>query len=269
MPIIEHPIHIVPEKDLILWRYMSFDKYVSLLTDRALFFCRADKFSDPFECSIPIREVDYRSSEHRFQMAERAFGRYDSVFNEAHVRKQSKDMALAHQKVKTATTVNCWHINNSESDAMWQLYLKDNEGVAVKTTIDRLHKALSNCTQNLGISKVRYLDYENDTWFHERDFPIDGYNMLTPIVHKRRELQHECELRIYHHDYHREKVGFWDTAINSVGELVSVDGPTLVESVIFHPTADELVKKKIIDTTIAVGCTFNFEESKMRRDPTY
>ena len=32
-----------PPNDAVLWRYMSFTKFVSLLTKKALFFARADK----------------------------------------------------------------------------------------------------------------------------------------------------------------------------------------------------------------------------------
>ena len=45
----EHRACNPPSSDAILWRYMDFTKYVSLLEKRALFFARADKLEDPFE----------------------------------------------------------------------------------------------------------------------------------------------------------------------------------------------------------------------------
>ena len=41
-----------PKADAVLWRYMSYTKFVSLLTKNALFFSRADKLGDPFEGSL-------------------------------------------------------------------------------------------------------------------------------------------------------------------------------------------------------------------------
>ncbi|HLN88509.1 MAG TPA: hypothetical protein VK253_00420, partial [Candidatus Binatia bacterium] len=49
-----------PNSDTLLWRYMSFTKFVPLLEKRALFFCRSDKIGDPFEGSSPRQNVDNR-----------------------------------------------------------------------------------------------------------------------------------------------------------------------------------------------------------------
>lgn len=45
----EHPVFNPPSDDAVLWRYMDFTKFVSLLEKSALFFARADKLGDPFE----------------------------------------------------------------------------------------------------------------------------------------------------------------------------------------------------------------------------
>jgi len=37
--------------------------------------------------------------------------------------------------------VNPWHKNEFESAAMWKLYLKSEEGVAIRTTVERLKHA--------------------------------------------------------------------------------------------------------------------------------
>ena len=39
--------------DAVLWRYMDFTKFVSLLEKSSLFFARADKLEDPFEGYLP------------------------------------------------------------------------------------------------------------------------------------------------------------------------------------------------------------------------
>ena len=50
----EHPAFSPPSDDAVLWRYMDFTKFVSLLDRSALFFARADKLNDPFEGSVSI-----------------------------------------------------------------------------------------------------------------------------------------------------------------------------------------------------------------------
>lgn len=270
MPIQEHPIHINPESELVLWRYMSLPKFESLLQENAIFFCRADKFSDPFECSIPRREAAYRSSEDHYRRTEATFGRSDSVFNEEAAKTQSLYIADTHKKVKNATTVNCWHINSHESEAMWKLYLKNNEGIAIKTTAEYLFAALKDVQQEIGISKVRYIDYDNGIWYHETEYPVaKHYNFLIPLIHKRLEFEHERELRLYHHDSKREKPDYWSTQKNVMGEFIALDIPTLIQSVVFHPTADVNVKERIIEISRAHGHEFKFEESKMSTDPIF
>jgi len=60
MGVYQHESFIPLEANSILWRYLDLEKFKSLLETRALFYCRADKFSDPFEGSIPIKEAEYR-----------------------------------------------------------------------------------------------------------------------------------------------------------------------------------------------------------------
>lgn len=269
MPIQKHEHHIAIDENTTLWRYMSFTKYKSLLETNSLFFCRADKFSDPYECSIPKKEYEFRLSPEKFADEERLFNRTDSKFDLENAKKKAEGIAATHQKFRTATTVNCWHINNNESDAMWQLYLKDNEGIAVRTNAKKLYKSFQNTKEKIGISKVRYINYDTDVWFHATDFPIAGYNFYTPIIHKKIEFIHEKELRLYHHINDREKAGYWDTQKIQGGELITVEVSTLVESIIFHPTADQAAKDQIISLTKAYGHDFKFESSRLSIDPYY
>ena len=39
----------LPDDADCLWKYMSFEKFVSLLGTKSLYFTRADKFEDPLE----------------------------------------------------------------------------------------------------------------------------------------------------------------------------------------------------------------------------
>ena len=38
--------------------------------------------------------------------------------------------------------INCWHESDHESAAMWKLYAKDDNGIAIKTDFDSLAKIL-------------------------------------------------------------------------------------------------------------------------------
>jgi len=50
MPYQEHPSFRKPEdENSKVWRFMDFAKFVQILESNALFFCRADRFTDEFE----------------------------------------------------------------------------------------------------------------------------------------------------------------------------------------------------------------------------
>lgn len=53
-------------------------------------------------------------------------------------------------------------MSEHESDGMWQNYLKEKFGVAIKSTYERFTKALEPASQIVHVGKVNYKDYKND-----------------------------------------------------------------------------------------------------------
>lgn len=261
-----HPIMIPCPDDTVVWRYMDFCKYKSLLETRCLFFCRADRFADPFEGSIPKLEYDFRFEEQ--QQAEQFFG---WSHDPEHIKKHIEDKANVHRQDKIFTVVNCWHINNLENDAMWKLYLKDNEGVAIRTTKKRLEKSLVDAMEPILISKIRYIDYLTDYWFDKDKFPHRGYNFFTPLIHKRKEFSHEQELRLFYQVPfdHQLREAFWEKQKTDKGLFMKTNVEELIEGVYFAPTANEHIKLEIILQTEALGYQFKYCDSKLQETPYY
>ncbi len=268
MPLQKTNSYIPIEENIPLWRYISFDKYESLLRDNALFFCRADKFSDPYECSLPKKEVEFRASIAKFEMDNELRG-VTGVFDSVKAQKHSDAYAKVHQDVRRATTVNCWHVNENESDAMWSLYLKDNEGVAIKTNLSRLSNALNASKINIYGSKVRYINYDTAIFHHPTEFPYKYYSTLTPLFHKKIEFLHEKEFRLFNWDGDREKEGYWGTQSEHKGELIPTDVLSLVETVVFHPKADDSTKSKYRELAEKYGFKFSFETSSLSNQIYY
>jgi len=107
-----------------IWRYMDFTKFVSLLDRQQLFFSRTDKLGDPFEGSCPKRNLEPR----------------------AELMGDTSERISEYSKwIREFTAVNCWHMNKYESAAMWKLYLKSDEGIAIKSTFRRLRDSVK-CT---------------------------------------------------------------------------------------------------------------------------
>jgi hypothetical protein len=53
-----NPSCILPENlDTPVWRYMDLDKFQSLLKEKALYLCRADRLQDRFEGTYSCRQI--------------------------------------------------------------------------------------------------------------------------------------------------------------------------------------------------------------------
>lgn len=81
-----------PENTTI-WRYITFYQLMSILNRDALYFCRVDRYPDPFEGSRPKPQASKSDDKTEVARFERKY-----IFG------------------------NCWHINERESAAMWEQY---------------------------------------------------------------------------------------------------------------------------------------------------
>jgi hypothetical protein len=87
--------------------------------------------------------------------------------------------------------LNCWHMNESESAAMWNSYTKRDYGIAIKTTFRRLSDSLDKANSDaISIGMVKYVDYDKE-WMDQ------GYTIHFPFLYKQKSFEHEKELRAY------------------------------------------------------------------------
>jgi hypothetical protein len=265
MPIYNHQNYISLEPGATVWRYLDFDKFKSLLETKSLFFCRTDKFSDPFEGSIPRRESEFRLTTYKNHAEQ-----FQYVFDEEKAMQNIKGIQGTHQNFKRGVVVNCWHINETESDAMWRLYLKNNEGVAIQSTKERIDTTIEKVVEQVSLSKVRYLDYDKDIWYHKVDYPHSSYNLIVPLIHKRIEFVHEQEFRMFIQiEDAIQNENYWDTEPIEKGKLLEIDLLSLIENVYLPPTIDKKATQKIMSLSESLGYNFNYLKSKLSSNPYY
>ena len=171
----EHPVFKPPADNAILWRYMDFTKFVSLLEKQALFFARADKLGDSFEGSYS--EVNEAL---RPLLIQRALG--EKKIPEGDL----KQMADGMKRTRRSILINCWHQSTHESAAMWRLYSREEDGIAIKTDFDSFKNSFT-CDQSIYIGSVSYVDYKSDF--------IPERNNFSRYLHKRQSFEHEHEVR--------------------------------------------------------------------------
>lgn len=161
-----------------LWRYYDLIKFLTLINGE-LYFARADTFKDKYEGAIPKQT---------FQSIIENFKDYGTAKNKTDIITEFQK--IFNEKRKKAA-ISCWHINDTESAAMWELYAKAGFGIAVNTTTERLSNSLAiPHGYKMTMSQVNYIDFdkENDTDYI--------YNELLPFKNKRKEFIFENEFRI-------------------------------------------------------------------------
>jgi hypothetical protein len=231
------------------------------LRKQALFFCRADKFPDPFEGSLPRREADYRVEDRR-----------KNKMPETIINDNIDALSSVHRMFKKKHLINCWHIDNHENDSMWRLYLKDNDGVAIRTTVSKLLNSFNLTEKDVFCSKVRYLDYNTDVLYDKSDYRHYAYSLFTPLVHKRIEFKNESELRLIHsldQDGEKELEDFWLTQEFDKGINIEIDVENLIDTVFCCPTSNEKHKNKITSLCNNYGFNFRVEVSSLSVEPIF
>lgn len=168
----------IPEDDSVIWRFLDLAKFISLLKDKALFMTRADKFEDQFEGAVCSLNDSAKYDE--------ALTEYYSGLFEGKVvpDKLIEDEHKVNQLIRMNSYINCWYEGEHESMAMWKLYASGNEakGVAIKTTVGRLKKAIGHLVE---IGRIDYIDYS-------KEWP----NVNEALWRKRLSFEYEHEVRI-------------------------------------------------------------------------
>ncbi len=116
------------EKSQRLWRYMDLSKFVSLIGKKALWLARVDTFRDKHEGRFPD---EMRKA---IEKAYEGFGDDDSP-----VVKDADDFQ---DYLRKNTFVSCWHRNFDENMVMWEIYGRDNNALAIQTTVEKMENSL-------------------------------------------------------------------------------------------------------------------------------
>jgi hypothetical protein len=233
---------------------MDFTKLVSLIDSRRLFFSRVDQLGDPFEGSWPRINVHARQdvpedipTEHKgsFAMAMKNLPRFNK------------------QWPKHAA-VNCWHMNEHESAAMWKLYLKSNEGIAVQSSYKNLRDSIVD-DERVFLGIIEYIDYENES--------IDSGNILSAFVHKRKSFEHEREVRAL---VMKLPVGdendpglHFDRETIAHGLKIKVDLERLIENIYVAPSAPNWFADLVRALVQRYGYGFEVVHSRLDQEPLF
>ncbi|HQX04007.1 MAG TPA: DUF2971 domain-containing protein [Flavobacterium sp.] len=222
---------ILPENpNTIVWKYLDLSKFLDLLLSKKLFMSRSDKFEDQYEGTFSEPT-------------------YEEIRKIAENNPEFLDYYKSHRE---KIVISSWHINEYESFAMWQIFTKNNEGLAIQSTVKRLQEAMkpeTKTTQYIG--EVNYIDYKKEY------IPFD--DTFFPFLFKRKSFQYEREVRII------SDVTQNNIVINE-GLKIDVDIHQLIEKIYIHPKSENWYKNLVIQLMEQLGFNFSIEKSDLESD---
>ena len=169
---LSHPCFPQPNHgELKVWRYMDLAKFIWLLKEKKLFLSRLDKLSDPYEGSLTTKTI----------------AGINAFLNHHKAKTSWDELSQEYRRNRATTFVCCWHANEHESEAMWRLYGRNGNGIAIQSTYQELVHAIAG-EDDVYLGYVKYIDYEKE-WFADA-------NIFHPIMHKRIAFSHEREVRL-------------------------------------------------------------------------
>jgi hypothetical protein len=194
----------------MVWRYLSFSRFLWLLQKKQLWLSRTDRLGDPWEIALAGRQLEHVISRHPIA----SFPSPD-VNPETAMERSERIIKMWRRQ----TFVNCWSASDHESHALWRIYCRSPEGVALQTTLVKLKESVGD----LPVYRVTY----------EVPDSIKQTPSRADLVAKKRPMfAYEQEVRV---------VRFVDEegAAESLGQGLAWDPEEIVESIRVHPEADD------------------------------
>jgi hypothetical protein len=140
-----------PPDDVTVWRFMDYTKFVNILQTSSLYFNQLASFKDRYEGKWTKATLEcFRKN-------------FETVgCTPVEIEDLVKRFGNADDVARCTFYVSCWHINEHESAAMWELYTRGGEGIAIRCTIGDIRRALRDSDSEIYPAKINYIDYRSD-----------------------------------------------------------------------------------------------------------
>jgi hypothetical protein len=224
---VENPNIKCPDDNTIIWRYMNYKKFMSLVERKALYFARSTNQEDKLEGTHSNESENY----------------LDSIINDINPddENHSKVVDLISgycndvKNAKFQSYINCWSASQNESQYMWDKFGKIDRSVCIKSTIHRLKECFISESPIVYIGGIEYIDENEKTPF------VCGIRMSELYFFKRNKCIKESEVRAFVGLLSKikdgNKVKYYKSPIEDGGTYVSVCLNTLIEKIYVSPTS--------------------------------
>jgi hypothetical protein len=163
------------DKNESIFRFYDIQKFISLITEKSIYFSSQNHFDDHLEGGISpyLRKFFNGIAETNVDIAEKN-----------------------QERIKKYNAISCWKCGTENNNAMWLVYT-NKIGVAIETNIDLLAKSIDAENQEILYGKVIYTA-ENTAMnpYLKGIPPMDYREYLIPTYWKSDQYKFESEMRL-------------------------------------------------------------------------
>lgn len=249
------PVHY-PESNYAIAKYLDLTKFLSLLQRQSLFMCRMDKLEDQFEGRSPQSSIEELGNWYRMLRDTTNF--FTVPISDSDIENKKMQHKAHEIRDKHLYCVNCWNKFENESAALWKIYSGFSKGIMIKSNIENLKASLSYSPQNLYLSEIRYIDFENET--------IDIGNAMTPKIHKHQAYSYEKEVRLIYEVPHSGWTYDWSKEETEDGVFIHLDLNILIDEIVISPFSPKWFQIMIQDLCSKYNLSKLIRESILKLD---
>ena len=230
-----------------LYKYMDLEKFLSLVVRKKLCFCNQKKLKeiDPYEGAMTKGELIREEYIKFLYNVAKSNGRFKYIKlideEDCYTIDLLEDFKIYNDD---AYYVDCWHINNNESLAMWKVFSNNNNSIAISTTKQNLIASINSGTRDIYMKEVEYSDLilkekipidmtrmylgKDETMYINTSI-LRGFCEENGLLRKTKYYSYENELRLYFEDINNE----------DITKFIEVNLDILIDEIIISPNCDE------------------------------
>lgn len=257
-----HPVFKSPtDENVKIWRYLDISKFLWLVEKKSLYFSRCDLLGDPFEGSLPSAPDQVKFQSILLKQTAEILNLKEKDVKISNLDDNSAPDYFSLTDLWRKSCYICsFHMSEFESAALWSIYTKAKQGVAIQSTFRKLTTSFNHYKKNpIRIGMVKYIDYTKET--------IDVFNAFNPLICKRKSYEHDKEIRAiisfpqeFKTPLAREK---------NEGLNVPVDIDNLIECIYLAPTTKPWIKELLISIMKKNGIKKPIEQSSLDAKPIF
>ena len=222
---------------------MRLSRFVEMLETQKIYFAAATEFNDPFEGAVAIQPHDWPTDP-----------RYD----------QPEMLDKAFEALRRLTKISCWHIEDYESTAMWDLYAGLGKGVAISSTPLKVSQGLVpfRLKPEYGVEDL----WGGQVQYHDLMVEQLKAGMLERFFRKHRAFSWEKEFRFAISLRLAEEYG---VSVPDDGILVGLEPTAIIDGVHIGPSLLEDERSNIAKICADHGLVDRIHITSMLGKPRY